>query len=471
MKDKDLKGFYIYPWSLEDVFVPPTVHDVRRKFYDNCGIGEQIYDNVYETSPYSLFDYSLHRLGSHSLRVSDTRDAKLFFIPFDVTQNTWIAAGYKSNDSNSSSFRRRLRRREDKLSYLRKPELAYKRLHRVISYLNSSTSFTKNKGRDHFFIENDSPYFSWKHGVSLWKEFHDYCTLCYAITPDVTTALKDKYRNIVQPSKVLAAPHPSSVHFSRSAPWMAHSNEEHRKILVSAVGTVQKAEWRSTRIRQILEHQCKLSDQNAYNLPDNMTICQQMHLSRNSYKRFRTVDAISIYKKSVFCLCAPGDLDVRKALFDILGVGCIPVTFSNSTAGEYAAYLGDFNDVVVNFGFDGIGIVHQNISVSLSSAHVRPTLASSIQKSVNVIDYLKNLWINNMRTVQKMQQNIQMIAKRVTYSVVGGCDSNSSLKHGVPDFDPKYKNLRQSSSPSGPNYYGPDAADIFLGVLFQRVAL
>ena len=80
---------------------------------------------------------------------------------------------------------------------------------------------------------------------------------------------------------------------------------------------------------------------------------------------FQTIDALTIYRDSVFCLCAPGDLEVRKALFDIVGTGCIPVLFHNSTIGEYIDYIPQdstlmdtfaLEDVVVSYGFDGVAI-------------------------------------------------------------------------------------------------------------------
>jgi len=68
-------------------------------------------------------------------------------------------------------------------------------------------------------------------------------------------------------------------------------------------------------------------------------VCVRNSLRRNSYKKFRGEEALLLYRDSIFCLCAPGDIEVRKALFDIIGSGCIPVTFHPSTLGEYYAYI------------------------------------------------------------------------------------------------------------------------------------
>jgi predicted heme/steroid binding protein len=192
-----------------------------------------------------------------------------------------------------------------------------------------------------------------------------------------------------------------------------------------------------------------------------MTICWQTHLSKNSYKKFHVIDAVRIYKKSIFCLCAPGDLEVRKALFDIIGVGCIPVTFHNSTAGEYVAYVGNVHDVTLSFDFDGTGIVlHQkNLSVGYQ-AQFRPSLSDSLQNSINVIDYLKSFLINNRKTVEQMQQKIEIVAKATTYNVIDDCDRN--LNHGV------ISNTRRNQHPLSSLHY--DASDILLDLLFERAA-
>jgi hypothetical protein len=193
-----------------------------------------------------------------------------------------------------------------------------------------------------------------------------------------------------------------------------------------------------------------------------MTICWQTQLSKNSYKKFHTIDAVKIYKKSIFCLCAPGDLDVRKALFDIIGVGCIPVTFHNSTAGEYVAYIGNVKDVTFPFEFDGTGIVlHQKNSSLVSRARLRPSLSTSLQNSINVIDYLKSFWLNNREAVEQMQRKIEIVAKAITYNVLDDCERN--LNHGVPVLS----NRRKEHSISSLNY---DASDILLDLLFERVA-
>ena len=42
-------------------------------------------------------------------------------------------------------------------------------------------------------------------------------------------------------------------------------------------------------------------------------------------------DLLSAYRRAVFCLCPPGDDPGRKAVFDSIVSGCIPVIFHDST--------------------------------------------------------------------------------------------------------------------------------------------
>ena len=178
LSDRVAAGLFIYEFDRQ-FFVPPTVHEVKRRFFENCGIGQKLsdswgrktterpkdgfYEHVFETSPYSLFDYSLHRYSRSSTRTMKPDSACIFFIPFDITHNTWMAAADKSLSRNIT--RRILRKRaENDLStdifhQLRSPEFAIARVRRVIAMLNASKYFHRSGGRDHFFIEDDSPYF------------------------------------------------------------------------------------------------------------------------------------------------------------------------------------------------------------------------------------------------------------------------------------------------------------------------
>ena len=388
----------------------------------------------------------------------------------------------KKKPNKRTPSRRRLD--VDSFDALRDPLLARQRLSQVLETLNSSTYFQRYGGRDHFFIEDDSPYFSWKHNVHFWRSFHDYCKECTTVTPDTTVSLREKYRDVIKPSTVVAAPHPSAAHFSWKSkeeisppPW-AIDHMHHSKYLVSTVGTVHKADWSATRIRFILEAQCKdvegktikihrytptFVKRFSYGEDHNVSIqvCKQNYLSRNSYKMFHTIDALTIYRNSIFCLCAPGDLEVRKALFDIVGTGCIPVIFHNSTIGEYAAYIPRdmaLIDVVVMFGFDGLAIRKFSESKSYSTIpSSKPSSEESIAASVHVIDHLQLLYQTQPDKIRRMQRNVEKLGYRFTYSKPLHCDENK-LKKGVLPYD-------RSKVFAPPRQ---DAWDLLVSILSQR---
>ena len=396
---------------------------------------------------------------------------------------------WKKKPGKNAPFSSRKLQPADPLKSLRDPSLARQRLSYVLSALKNSTYFQRYGGKDHFFIEDDSPYFSWKHSVYFWRDFHDLCKECSTVTPDTTASLREKYKDVITPSTVIAAPHPSAAHFFwynkdviSPPPW-ARDFFHHRRYLVSTVGTVHKADWSATRIRFILEAQCKVAETktmplNPYmsnyarlnkttgeeNLGKTLQVCKQNYLSRNSYKSFQTVDALAIYRDSIFCLCAPGDLEVRKALFDIVGTGCIPVVFHNSTVGEYIEYIPNdiaLDEVVVSYGFDGLAIrkLDEIQSQPLIPPSPKPSSEESISASFNVIDHLETFYRTQPDKIRRMQRNIERLGYRFTYSKTHHCDEKTLIKGVFP-----YDRSKVFAPPR------EDAWDLLLKILYKRNA-
>ena len=166
------------------------------------------------------------------------------------------------------------------------------------------------------------------------------------------------YKHVLNPSRILVAPHPAVFHHSPdvtqalspdnfhpqrrqgSAPppgpqLYEHSWERHPGIsssqqkLVTALGTVRKADKTATRIRAQLETQMHRCQRRHSHDTAAIGSCHHVNFPKNTYRRFQA-RAVVQYMSSTFCLCAPGDLEIRRALFDILLSGCIPVTFANS---------------------------------------------------------------------------------------------------------------------------------------------
>ena len=53
-------------------------------------------------------------------------------------------------------------------------------------------------------------------------------------------------------------------------------------------------------------------------------------------------DLLTVYRRATFCLCPPGDDPARKAVFDSILSGCIPVIFEVATLyNQYPWHLGE----------------------------------------------------------------------------------------------------------------------------------
>jgi hypothetical protein len=412
--------FYVYPWSQEVTRAPLPKHDQRREFFSNHGIGQAIipYIGLYETSPYSLWSYVLSRLLVHPSRTLNPSEASFFFVPFDLTHNTWQAGSFirtkmrensftlahfdssEANDSlNGNSF--------DWIGALQ-PAVseADNRTAEVIRALRTSPFFQRFKGNDHFFIEDDCPYFVWKHDNPSWRAFRAFCKKCVSVTPDNPWDLRAIYKHVVSPSTVISTPHPAALHHptrefpihhdaSTSAveekekvgnagaavevprPLWALDSREIADVLdregggysgglayiSTAIGTIHKSRKDSTAIRKKIFQHCeahtvqtnsnrslsmdKKSAWAALTWPQTgrqsaPTACLHRSLSKNTYKRFHGKDTIFAYSQALFCFCAPGDLLVRKALFDMILAGCIPVVFDSATVGAYSAFIAPF---------------------------------------------------------------------------------------------------------------------------------
>jgi len=144
--------------------------------------------------------------------------------------------------------------------------LPNQRVFSVASILNSSTYFRRLNGKDHFVIEDDSPFFTWKHDIASWRYFNLFCQECLLVSPDNTASLRNKFRYLIR-DKLISAPHPSAYHYIENLnvdfnketishiPWI-DNNDRHDKIIVVIVGTVKKASRSATKIRKILDQQC-----------------------------------------------------------------------------------------------------------------------------------------------------------------------------------------------------------------------
>lgn len=147
--------------------------------------------------------------------------------------------------------------------------------------------------------------------------------------------------------------------------------------------------------------------------------------------------AMKAYEKSVFCLCPPGDTPIRRAIFDALLAGCIPVLFqSNRIKNSIAQYSWHFTRQEI----ENIFIFLDASNVSMLSYNHLDTLVSSYSAS----------------DVQRRQKAISLIARRIQYSVppdVREIGMPSVLDRTITVWDSPFR----------------DAFDVVLEGLFSKV--
>ena len=127
-----------------------------------------------------------------------------------------------------------------------------------------------------------------------------------------------------------AVPYPSSFHWSKliprgHEPWRLRSAK--RPQLVLCVGSVQTLTPESTRLRRKLYSQCGAENASA--------VCVWHQIAHASNGMVNGSDLMALYTQSTFCLCPPGDSYTRKAIFDSIISGCIPVVFYRESMAQY----------------------------------------------------------------------------------------------------------------------------------------
>jgi len=113
--------------------------------------------------------------------------------------------------------------------------------------------------------------------------------------------------------------------------------------------------------------------------------------------RTNTEDVMEVGLVSTFCLEPPGDTPSRKGMVDSIVAGCIPVLFSPLQTKLWPWHIGDWRDVSV-----------------LAS----PTCA-------DIVAFLSDI---PHAEVERMQQNLVPVVRRLTYSPLGYPDPDDALE-------------------------------------------
>lgn len=364
--------FYIYDWSpvvpvsaypkKDAVLYPNSTY--THAFGENNGIGIPLdLDNgLFQSWQSSLFPSLFSRLLLHPRRTRDPKKATAFILPFDFGAHTifsdvdgspakgcpiiakqinplfrvgslGVADDYTPVPPESSSLRHAPKY---------KPP-ADKRLR----------LFWKNNGHDHIIIL----------GVTIFNKFKsmfyhlvvNVCRHCVILSIE-TTPTQTPFHYGFSQNYIYAVPYPSTFHYHediKRLPWegsgsitlsVGGTDPGKRDILSLFIGSSKTLSPVSNKLRRALERQCKDKAEQgcvweAVAHSCTALIKKEKEDSTGGTSSGTPPNAISLYRRTVFCPVPAGDSYTRKAIFDSFILGCIPVLFTKGSVLQYRWFM------------------------------------------------------------------------------------------------------------------------------------
>lgn len=321
-------------------------------WYDMCpsflndGMGKVIGDTQtllpssrwFETHENSLEVYFHARLRrSYDCLTTDPEKAVLFYIPFYAALD--VVRWHFAMDATNA--------KRDRLSY------------GLVRYLNNFTYFAKHGGVDHVMVISKPTWDFHRKPEGDWGNV----LLDLPELSKVTKLLSE--RNTWENYDV-AIPHPSYFHPRTDrdlASWQRRVFSHKRDPLVS-FAAFPKA---NSTLRETLSTQCK----------EQPFHCRYMECIEDMCSRPGSITGL--FMSSSFCLMPPGEPSVRRAVFQALVAGCIPVLFDEfSTSVQFPWHL---------------PTDHASYSIHVPMENVQ-------NGAVNVIDMLKTYTTSQKRAMK-----------------------------------------------------------------------
>ncbi len=396
---EDSDGPYFYMYELDKEFWwrwPKPGTDCSENGYvghehaELSGMGPAIIpDNgLFLTWHFSLFSSLYNRMKRSRRRTKDPEKASLFIIPYDLGLDGYLNAETCSNTRSCTKH------------------LPIK----LTEILKSSKYFTRYDGGDHAVLWSLGQYHPWpRNGCDIFMK--DTCGRCTFTCYWMDSSKMD--------SRFISVPFPSGYHWHegiKNLPWDT-KNSHLRNLTAVYLGSTQTLNPAHTKIRRAMTQQCNASSE-----------CHWMQIAHTS-KDSSIGDYLSIYKQAKFCLCPPGDDPARKAVFDAILSGCIPVIFEKATIyNQYPWHIGEEAAL--------------DISVSIPGGLVRAGKLDFMQVLLNIPSDI----------IKLKQEALARVAPRVQYAM------------------PPLKLLEDPAdeTPWDPPF--PDGVDIILDGLFERTA-
>jgi hypothetical protein len=481
-------SFYIYDWPIEHIDIISSVSSKKmaksfnsleknvrdrdeedvlllQSRRENFGAGNLLDEESgqFNTYMHSLFPIVYQRLLLHPLRTLDANSACLFFIPYDITSDSYYANGQHLN-------------------------FVYEQL------ITKSSHFNNSFGSDHFFIDSSEPF--WYEKKTVVSTFYKLCDRCMKLTPSTLHVPFQKWQfNFNIDDSYIHIPYTSTWHYfetthdqphlgARRSPSVTTSGQssatntntdipnktwawefnpyERRQNLICFVGIIKKMSQSATQLRRLLAFQCQKAsvfpnltssssasltsalnqsglipsislnnaDQDLYKY--HTKNCKSKILSKSSWKNFG--DEARLYRNTTFCLLPTGDIPSRKALFDMLIVGCIPVIFDKRQISIYQWHLNQSE---------------------LENFHIFFDLKTVLKEKLNVVEILNNI---RWGQIIRMRRAIKHVAFSLQYSLSPICHINCERNFITPVNATVY---RQWKPPND------DALEIILRKLFN----
>lgn len=326
-------------------------HD--HKEYSGIGPLVQPDNGLYLTWHFSLFSSLYNRMKRSSRRTLDPEKASLFIIPYDLGLDGYL-------DARTCQNRR---------------QCTGGLVGKLTSILSKSKYFQRHQGADHALLWSLGQYHPWPRAGCdvLMKDFCAKCTItCYWM--DATKA----------DSRFVSVPFPSGYHWwdgIKNLPWDL-SLAPQRNLTAVYLGSTQTLNPTHTKIRRAMTAQCETSSE-----------CHWFKIAHSS-KDTSIADFLSIYKRATFCLCPPGDDPARKAVFDCIISGSIPVIFElNTLYNQYPWHITEQQAL--------------DISVYIPGGAVRS----------GKLDFMSVLLAISPEVIRKKQQVLAGVAPRMQYAM------------------------------------------------------
>lgn len=304
---------------------------------------------------FSLFNSLFNRIRRSKHRTTNPNEASLFFIPYDFGMD--------------GNFRK-------DCTKVHRCSPGY--VDNILNNISSQPYFTRFNGSDHVLLWSLGHYHPWpKNDCNILMSINcKNCAItCYWMDPTLVN------------NHFISIPFPSSYHWNNKIidqPWLRKSNPN-RTFIISYLGGIQTLNPDHTKIRREMTEQCKQIQ--------NKTLCNWIQITHSSTDKLLT-QSIQVYRHSIFCLCPPGDDPARKALFDIILSGCIPVLFHPSTL--YNQYPLHFTENLA-----------REISIYIPGKQLR-------LKQLKMIDLILSI---SPEVIKKKQQALELIAPKLQYSM------------------------------------------------------